>query len=529
MDEKNEGMEYEKYPIQYHHDVEEGNASEVDGGEGAGGDPTLANGYGYQEPYLNAFEEPKKEVEFAVEVSSRDSGNEKKEKGGKNSRGRVLRILASAILFGLVAGTIFQGVDHLTKTYLFKENEETGAEVGQSGVTIPTMQPVQVDMEQLEKQSSSVVDVVDNVMPAIVSIHVTMTESGYGFFGQYQERDVPGSGSGFIVGENEEELLIVTNNHVVEGTSSIEVTFADEQSVSAVVKGTDAEADLAVVAVNREDIKAETREKIKVATLGDSEDVKVGQMAIAIGNALGYGQSVTVGYISAKDREIEVSGTSGGEVTKMKVLQTDAAINPGNSGGALLNVKGEVVGINSVKYAAAEVEGMGYAIPISRALPIINELMKREVLKEEEKGYLGISGTDVSEEANALYGIPFGVLVSEVAESGAAAEAGIQKGDIITKVNDVEVKSIQSLKEKVNSYRVGTEFPITVMRNDTGEYKETVVQVTLKSSETLDSLTEEEQQEQGEENPEGVPNGSEQAPGNGFDEDALEEFYKYFR
>jgi serine protease Do len=326
--------------------------------------------------------------------------------------------------------------------------------------------------------------IVEAVMPSIVSITETSTATSY--FGQSYPTE--GAGSGFIVKEDNNELLIVTNNHVVAGADSITVTFIDDTTAKATVKGTDPTADLAVISVKVGDLKQETRGNIKVASLGHSEDVKVGQMAIAIGNALGYGQSVTVGYISAKDRQVEVGDGNSSSANTMVLLQTDAAINPGNSGGALLDVNGNVIGINSVKYADTKVEGIGYAIPMSNAIPIINELMNREVLKDEEKGYLGITGRTIGDEVSEAYGFPNGIYISEVSESGAAKKAGIKQGDIITKINGNKVTSIEQVQNKVNNTKAGTEITVTIARSQEGEYKEQDVKVVLKSSETLDEL-----------------------------------------
>jgi serine protease Do len=246
----------------------------------------------------------------------------------------------------------------------------------------------------------------------------------------------------------------------------------------AVIKGTDATADLAVISIDLSTMKKSTLDKISVAKLGNSDQVKVGEVAIAIGNALGYGQSVTVGYISAKDREVQVSDSYNGTKT-MVLLQTDAAINPGNSGGALLNANGEVIGINTVKYASTEVEGIGYAIPITRATSIINELMTREILAEKDQGYLGIAGTDVTEDVAKFYNMPIGVFISEVSEGGAAEKAGLLANDIITKVDSIEITAISQLRDYVTSKRVGTEVTVTYMRKTSGEYKEGKVKVKL--------------------------------------------------
>jgi serine protease Do len=336
--------------------------------------------------------------------------------------------------------------------------------------------------------SSDVSGIVDNVMPSIVSITQKYTQKGYSVFGQYVEKNATGSGSGFIVKQDKNELLVVTNNHVVAGANKISVTFIDQTVVDATVKGTDSTADLAVLSVKLNAIKSDTLKKIKVASLGESDNTKVGQMAIAIGNALGYGQSVTVGYISAKDRKVSVQNENSGKANTMTLLQTDAAINPGNSGGPLLDATGRVIGINSVKYASSEVEGMGYAIPMSKAVPIINELMKREVLSESEKGYLGITGRTISETMSQQYGIPVGAYVVDVAKDGAAGTAGIQKGDVITKVNGKEVTDIQQVVSYVNSYRIGTQIKITVKRSENGGYKEKVFTVKLKGVGTTSGL-----------------------------------------
>lgn len=322
-------------------------------------------------------------------------------------------------------------------------------------------------------QKTEVTDVVDETMPSIVQITTTYKQTYSDWFGQQYDAENQGGGSGIIVGKNDKELLIATNNHVVEGADPITVKFIDGTEAEAIIKGTDSVADLAVISIDLSKIDEKTMEAISIAKLGDSDSVKVGEMAVAIGNALGYGQSTTVGYISAKEREVQVDDK------KMVLLQTDAAINPGNSGGALLNLNGEVIGINSVKYASDEVEGMGFAIPISRAIPIIDELMSREVLSENEKGYLGVYLADVTEEVADMYSWPVGVFVKELVPGGSAEKAGIVAGDIITKVNDTEITASTQLKEKVNSYRVGTKITITVKRNTNGTFVEKTFDVTL--------------------------------------------------
>lgn len=329
---------------------------------------------------------------------------------------------------------------------------------------------------------SDVTQVVDEVMPSVVSITNTslVTES---FWGQSYQTQLPTSGSGIIVGENENELLIVTNHHVIKDSVELKVQFIDEAVADAKVKGSDSGMDLAVIAVNVSDLDAATRSAISIATLGDSDSLKVGEPAIAIGNALGYGQSVTTGVISALNRQIEVeeSGTTSGTL-----IQTDAAINPGNSGGALLNVNGEVIGINSNKIGGSVVEGMGYAIPISNARPIIEELMTRETkdkVDEAKKGYLGISGLNVTSEVSAMYGMPEGVFVTQVYDGGAGA-AGMLKGDIITGFEGNSVGSMEDLLGYLEYYEVGETVEVTIQRGNAGDYQEVVLQVVLGAQST---------------------------------------------
>ena len=324
-------------------------------------------------------------------------------------------------------------------------------------------------------------------MPSIVAITEKSTQTSY--FGRKYSSD--GAGSGFIVKQDADQLLIATNNHVVANADKISVQFNDGETADAVVKGTSESNDLAVITVKLSDLKASTKKSIKVASLGNSDEAKVGQMVIAIGNALGYGQSVTVGYVSAKNREVSSSDSSTGKSTTQVLMQTDAAINPGNSGGALIDTNGNVIGINSSKffsYGTTSVEGMGYAIPMSDAVSVINDLMDREVLKDNEKGYLGITGQSVSESVSKSYGIPVGVYVSAVSDTGAAYKAGIKQGDVITKINGQSVKEIEEVQEIVNNTKVGTSIKVVIKRSDNGTYKEKEISVTLKSKDTLDGL-----------------------------------------
>ena len=328
--------------------------------------------------------------------------------------------------------------------------------------------------------------IVEKVMPSIVAITEKSTQTSY--FGQTYSSE--GAGSGFIVKQDNDQLLIVTNNHVVADADKISVTFNDNEVADAMVKGTSESNDLAVITVKLSSLKESTKKSIRVASLGNSDQAKVGQMVIAIGNALGYGQSVTVGYLSAKNREVSASDGSGKSTTQV-LMQTDAAINPGNSGGALIDTNGNVIGINSSKYfsyGSTNVEGMGYAIPMSDAVSVINDLMDREVLKDSEKGYLGITGRDISESVSKAYGIPVGVYVAAVSDTGAAYKAGIKQGDVITKIGDQTVKTIQEVQEKVNSTKAGTTIKVTVQRSNDGTYKAKQVDVVLKGKDTLDGL-----------------------------------------
>lgn len=441
----------------------------------------------YQNPFYRGYldEQAKNTFQnggYLGDSSVYSSGEDNKKRKKKSSAGRFVKFILGAAIFGLIAGVSFTGFN--LAYYKINPNAvpftiNVGGRASNNGIIInpPVDKNKQLATTVVSQgaieQKTDITDVVDKTMSSIVTITTTYTQSYYDWFGQQVDQQNEGGGSGIIVSKNDKELLIATNNHVVEGADPIKVKFIDGSEAEAIIKGTDAVADLAVISIDLSEIKAETLNAITVAALGDSDQVKVGQMAIAIGNALGYGQSTTVGYISAKDREVQV------EDKTMVLLQTDAAINPGNSGGALLNLKGEVIGINTVKYASSEVEGMGFAIPISRAMPIIDELMNREVLKDNEKGYLGVYYSDVTEEIASMYNWPVGVYVKEALKDGSAYKAGIMTGDIITKVNDTEITAGTQLKEKVTSYRVGTDITITVMRSVNGKFEEKQITVTL--------------------------------------------------
>lgn len=398
-----------------------------------------------------------------------DGHHKEKSKKGK----KAVKFVASALVFGLVAGAVFQGVNY-TADRLTKDPEVS--EVTQStGETKETADEnlASVSVAQTETDHSTTVSqVVENVMPAIVSINCSSVVS-QNVYGRIYQQPQSGSGSGIIIGQNQNEILIVTNNHVVAGENAqVEIVFHDESTANAAIKGTEASSDLAVVAVSLEDITESTKNSIKIATLGDSDTVKVGEMAIAIGNALGYGQSVTVGYISAKERKVSV------EDATMTLLQTDAAINPGNSGGALLNASGEVIGINSVKYASTDVEGIGYAIPVSMAVPIINDLMNREELAESEKAYLGIRGDNVTEEYER-FNMPIGVFVGEVTEGSPADKAGLSPKDIIVGIDGKTIETMEELQEFLSYTKAGETVALDVKVYNNGEYQDKQLSVTL--------------------------------------------------
>ena len=342
---------------------------------------------------------------------------------------------------------------------------------------------------------TGVSDVAAAAMPSVVSItnksvqEVQNLYSIYGYGAPTYEQESTSCGSGIIIGKNDSELLICTNNHVVENSTELSVGFADESVCEAVVKGTDASNDLAVVAVKLDDISSDTMDAIKVAEIGDSDKLVVGQQVVAIGNALGYGQSVTTGIVSALNRTIDIDGY------QADLIQTDAAINPGNSGGALLDMQGRVIGINSAKAAANGVEGMGYAIPISNAKSILEDLMNKKTrtdkVDEADSAYVGIAGQGVSGEMSSLYGIPEGIYLTEVQDGSPAADAGLQKGDIITKFDGSSVTSMQDLKTQHAYYAAGEEVPVTIQRQNGSEYEEQKVTITLgKLSDYQDSQQE---------------------------------------
>lgn len=389
------------------------------------------------------------------------SSSGKKKKGGKGRR-YWLKLAGSAVAFGLVAGLVMQGVN-----YGFSK-----AGIGSGGNQIATTKTVSSSGSSSSSDDLSAVS--ENVMPSIVSITGKFETTSQGWFGQQQSSETEGVGSGIIIGKESGKLLIVTNNHVVEDAKSLSVGFVDGESASATIRGTDSDADLAVVEVKTSDMKSSTQKKIAVITLGDSDSLKTGERAIAIGNALGYGQSVTGGYISAKEREVQLTDTT------MTLIQTDAAINPGNSGGALLNSKGELIGINTVKYASEDVEGMGYAIPINTAKPIINSLIKNEAVKESEQAYLGVSGQTIDSSMASQFDMPSGVYVQQVVKGSPAQTAGISAGDVIVKFDGRTVSTMDGLKDRISNMKAGKSVKVVVKRqNQMGTYVSKTLTVTL--------------------------------------------------
>ncbi len=428
-----------------------------------------------------------------------DPQKPKKKKGGFFKKAMIC--IALGLILGLFAGTGFYVVNLVTgaaNNIAASQKEksiEAGKEVGKTDDKKEEKQTEEASAEEEDDKKEKEITTTENatagisqpavvldasgvaeaVMPSVVSITNMYTQT-YEFWGQSAESQGEASGSGIIVGESDTELLIVTNNHVVEDADKLSVQFIDGKSVEALVKGTQEDVDLAVIAIPLEDIDSDTKSAIHVAVMGDSDSLRVGEPAIAIGNALGYGQSVTAGVISAVKREVTVDNVTN------ELIQTDAAINPGNSGGALLNMNGEVIGINAMKYSMSGVEGMGYAIPISTAQPIIDELMNRETkqkVDEEDTAYLGIAGIDVTPDVAEAYDMTEGIYVAQVTEGTAADQAGIEKGDIITKFDGQKVSSMEELKQAMEFYSAGTEVELEVQKRVQDGYEEQNITVTL--------------------------------------------------
>ena len=398
-------------------------------------------------------------------------------KNNKNGMGKkAAKLVASAAVFGLVAGACFVGVS-VAKDKLYPSTADRIETT--SGTTSAKSETS--SSSGSSSSSSNVASVVNEVMPSVVSITSTIQSSNYYGFGTQESE---GAGSGFIVAKTKDSLMIATNNHVVSDATSLTVGFVDDTTAKATVVGTDSSADLAVISVKIKDIKDSTASKIKVATLGSSDDLKVGEEVVAIGNALGYGQSVTTGVVSAKNREVSLTDGT------MNLLQTDAAINPGNSGGVLINMDGQVVGINNAKLEDTSVEGMGYAIPITTAKTILTDLMNASSVSTKDAAFLGVVGRDINESYSSALGIPSGIYVSQVVSGSPAEKAGISAGDVITKFEGNNVSTMSGLKEKLALKKANTKVKITFKRaNQSGTYKEKTVTVTLGKKSDFSDVT----------------------------------------
>ena len=388
------------------------------------------------------------------------------------------KFAAMALAFGVLASTAFQGSNYLYN----KANGGTVTATDKAELNIASaVSSSSTDAAGTDTDSSaSVSTIAEAAMPSLVAITNKSVQEMQSMFGQTQAYESESSGSGIIIGKTDTELLMVTNNHVVSGAQDLSVGFVDESVAEAAVKGTDTDHDIAVIAVKLSDLSEDTLSAIKVIEIGSSSNLEVGEQVVAIGNALGYGQSVTTGIVSALNREVTIDNTAN------TLIQTDAAINPGNSGGALLNMSGQLVGINSAKYSDTSVEGMGYAIPVDDVVDIIENLMNRQVRTEKaaegERGFLGISGQDVTSEVSQAYDMPKGVYITSVETGSAAEQVGLQKGDIITKFDGTSVSALADLKEQLAYYKTGEQVEITYSTRENGQYAEKTATVTLGQS-----------------------------------------------
>lgn len=404
---------------------------------------------------------------------------------GKSFTGKLAKSAALALVFGIVGGIAFQGTSY------FMEGQLSGRQVLDTETPIESVN-IQPASTYGNVVTADISDVVEEVMPSIVAITSLTQQEVLSFFGG-RTIESESSGSGIIISKDEKNLYIATNNHVVEKAKTLTVQFSDDSTAEATVRGTASSNDLAVVAVALEDLSEDTLKTIKTAAIGDSTSLSVGEAAIAIGNALGYGQSVTTGVISALEREVSIQDETNGQTVTNRLIQTDAAINPGNSGGALINAKGEVIGINSSKYSDTAVEGMGFAIPMATAKPILEDLIENGKTTTTGTPYLGIYGVDVTDEVSKNYNIPKGVSVAQVVKGSGADKAGIKAGHIITAVNDEEVSSMNELKSKISSYKVGDTVTLTVLTANNGSYDEAKIDVELSSQQTGEEESDEQE------------------------------------
>ena len=421
------------------------------------------------------------------------NGNGGKKRGGKKHGGMaviaVLLAAAVGVAGGFYARDLTQGeapakTEERAASGSTEENKslaEASENASDSSESNGTQKKASDELKTTTGSAvvTDVTQVVEDVMPSVVSVYNNFTQTTQDFFGQTYAQEGTSTGSGIIIAKDEDngELLIATNNHVVEDADSLEVQFIDESTAEAKIKGTDAGNDLAVIAVKLKDVDSDTMNQIEVATLGDSDELKIGEPVVAIGNALGYGQSVTTGVVSALERELQVENVSG------TFIQTDAAINPGNSGGPLVDLNGNVIGINSSKIGGEKVDSMGFAIPISRAVPIIEDLMNqktKETVAEEDRGYLGISGVSVTSQVSSAYSMPQGVYIAQIIDGGGAADSDLQKGDIITAIEGTSVTDMETLQKQLTYYAAGETIKLIIERQDgTGAYDKQTVEVTL--------------------------------------------------
>lgn len=447
----------------------------------------------------------------------------KQKRKHKRSMNLYAKVICCAILFGAISGGMVLGSFMIGKNAVKTTASSTTLET--NAAKLSTSSGSKNGSSSSSGDTYTVAQIAEQCKSSVVAITNQSVQEVQTMFGTMQQQST-GSGSGVIIGKNDTELLIATNNHVVSGAESLTVCFNDDKDAvfDAKIKGTDADNDLAVIAIKLSDISEDVLNSISVATLGDSTQMEVGDQVVAIGNALGFGQSVTSGVISALDREVTIDDTTA------TLMQTDAAINPGNSGGALFNMKGEVIGINSAKYASDQVEGMGFAIPMAKAQGIIENLMNQETRDKltSDYGFLNITGQDVSSDVAEMYGIPEGVYVSGTTDGGAAANAGIQKGDIITKLGNTTITSISQLKEELQYYKAGETVEITLQRNtDNKGYQEQTVKVTLDNASEPSNTTSQSDSSQSQFGTQTVPGYGSDGSSNG--NSSIEDFFNSMR
>lgn len=456
----------------------------------------MLNNYNFNHTENNNEMENETNAYQPLTPSGNHNDNKKNPKNSKKLAKKIGAITLSAVLFGSVAAGSFQAVNYFSP---FSKTTNSSSSASSNNSSSTSLLKTTAVSGSSNTGSLDVSDITTSAMPSIVAItnksvqevQDYFSQFGFGGQGQTQTQETESQGSGIIIGKNDSELLMVTNNHVVEGADTLSVCFIDNQVYEAAIKGTDPENDLAVIAVPLDSISDDTMSQIAVASIGDSDSLKVGEQVVAIGNALGYGQSVTTGIVSAVNRTLssdssdtQDSEASSGDSSSATYIQTDAAINPGNSGGALLNMNGEVIGINSAKLASTEVEGMGYAIPISRVSDIIDNLMNqttRTKVDSDKQGTIGIKGINVTSDVQDKYGLPEGIYVSEVTSGSAADKAGITSGSVITKFDGKSVTDIESLQDLLQYYEAGETVELTLQVPDGDSYKEKTVSITLGS------------------------------------------------